>query len=50
MRCIWDALMGAHRFARFFDRDRHTLALENLDKNHGGRHAAEIHGRAGPVE
>ena len=45
-----DPLVRAHRRARLVHGDRHALALEDLDEHDRGRHAAEVHRRAGPVE
>src|SRR5207253_7714356 len=43
-------LVRAHRCAGLVHGDRHFLALVDLHEYHGGSHAAEIHGGAGPVE
>src|SRR5205823_5215342 len=45
-----DPLMRAHRHARLVHRDRHLLAAEDLDEDDGRRHAAMVHGRAGPIQ
>jgi len=43
-------LVRSHRRTRFVHRDRHLLSLEDLHEHDGGRHAAEVHRRPGPVE
>src|SRR5438105_10844807 len=45
-----DLLVRPHRRAGFVHGDGHLFVLVDLPEYHRGRHTAEIHGRAGPIE
>src|SRR5205814_6223847 len=45
-----DLLVRPHRRAGFVHGDGHLFVLVDLYEYNGGRHTAEIHGRAGPIE